>query len=398
MKPEMKDTTMNDVCAMLTEQGLSGLPELLGKLLNFSMKLERSEAIGAEPYERTEERRGHANGFKPKLLQTRVGQIPVKIPQVRGMSFYPHCLERGERSEKALKAAVAQMYLQGVSTRKVTRIVEELCGLEVTSMQVSRVTAELDEELTKWRRRPLGSFPYVFLDARYEKVRYAGCVRSLAVLWAIGISPDGHSEVLGVSVSLSEAEVHWRTFLKDLRDRGIKDIQLMVSDDHAGLKAARQSLFGSIPWQRCQFHLAQNAQHYATSLDQRRELARVLRDIFNAPDLAQARLRLMNSVKKYEVSSPKLSTWLEENVPEGFTVFAFPETHRRRLRTSNVMERGNREIKRRTRVATLFPNEESCLRLVSTVLIELHEGWVTGKRYLDMAMDFQFERKEGKAA
>ena len=286
------------------------------------------------------------------------------------------------------------MYLQGVSTRKVTRIVEELCGLEVTSTQVSRITQELDEEFSKWRKRPLSAMPYVFLDARYEKVRYGGTVRDLAVLWAIGVTPDGHREILGVSVSLSEAEVHWRAFLKGLRDRGLTDVELIISDDHEGLKAARKSLFGSIPWQRCQFHLAQNAQHHATSLDQRREVASDVRDIFNAPDLAAATDRLKKTVEKYERISPKLATWLEESLSEGFTVFAFPKAHQRKLRTSNVLERGNREIKRRTRVATLFPNEESCLRLVSAVLIELHEEWITGKRYLDMTTDSQLERKE----
>jgi len=394
MKPREEDTVMEEVCAILAEQGLPGLPELLGRLLNFAMKLERTDAIGAEPYERTEDRQGYANGFKPKLLKTRVGLVPVEIPQVRGMSFYPQCLERGERSEKALKAALAQMYLQGVSTRKVTRIVEELCGLEVTSTQVSRITQELDEEFSKWRKRPLSAMPYVFLDARYEKVRYGGTVRDLAVLWAIGVTPDGHREILGVSVSLSEAEVHWRAFLKGLRDRGLTDVELIISDDHEGLKAARKSLFGSIPWQRCQFHLAQNAQHHATSLDQRREVASDVRDIFNAPDLAAATDRLKKTVEKYERISPKLATWLEESLSEGFTVFAFPKAHQRKLRTSNVLERGNREIKRRTRVATLFPNEESCLRLVSAVLIELHEEWITGKRYLDMTTDSQLERKE----
>jgi len=216
----------------------------------------------------------------------------------------------------------------------------------------------------------------------------------LAILWAIGITPSGHREVLGVSVSLSEAEVHWRGFLKHLRDRGLTDLELLVSDNHLGLKAARKSVFGSIPWQRCQFHLAQNAQHHATSLDQRREIAQDLRDIFNAPDLTAAQTRLAATVNKYMPSSPKLATWLEEDLPEGFTVFAFPKAHQRRLRTSNVLERGNREIKRRTRVATLFPNEHSCLRLVSAVLIELHEAWVTGKRYLDMTIDAQLERKE----
>jgi transposase-like protein len=392
MKPEMETTTMEEVCAILAEQGLPGLPELLGRLLNFAMKVERSEAIGAEPYERNDGRLGYANGFKPKLLKTRVGAVPVEIPQVRGMSFYPRCLERGERSEKALKAALAQMYLQGVSTRKVTRIVEELCGLEVSSTQVSRLTAELDEGLSGWRNRPLGAMPYLFLDARYEKIRYAGTVRSLAVLWAIGINPEGQREVLGVSVSLSEAEVYWREFLKSLRDRGLTDLELIISDDHEGLKAARKAVFGGILWQRCQFHLAQNAQHYATSLPQRREVAQDLRDIFNAPDIQAARKRLEATVAKYEASSPKLATWLEENIPEGFTVFAFPKSHQRRLRTSNVMERGNLEIRRRTRVATLFPNEVSCLRLVSAVLVELHEEWVTGKRYLDMTVEL--ERKE----
>lgn len=392
MKPRSEDTTMEEVCATLAEQGLPGLPELLGKILNFAMKVERSEAMGAEPYERTEDRRGYANGFKPKLLKTRVGAVPVEIPQVRGMSFYPRCLERGERSEKALKVAVAQMYLQGVSTRKVTRIVEELCGLEISSTQVSRLAQELDEEVGGWRNRPLGAMPYLFLDARYEKVRYAGTVRDLAVLWAIGINPEGHREVLGVSVSLSEAEVHWRSFLKNLRDRGLTDLELITSDDHEGLKAARKSVFGSIPWQRCQFHLAQNAQNYATSLEQRRELAQDLRDIFNAPNEKAARERLRIAVAKYEASAPKLSAWLEENVSEGFTVFAFPKHHQRRLRTSNVMERANLEIRRRTRVATLFPNEASCLRLVSAVLVELHEEWITGKRYLDMTIEL--ERKE----
>ena len=356
------------------------------------MKVERSQAIGAEPYERSDGRVAYSNGFKPKLLKTRVGAVPVEIPQVRNLSFYPRCLERGERSEKALKVALAQMYLQGVSTRKVTRIVEELCGLEVSSTQISRLAAELDEDLSNWRNRPLGAMPYLFLDARYEKVRYAGTVRSLAVLWAIGVNPEGQREVLGVSVSLSEAEVHWRAFLKNLRDRGLTDLGLIVSDDHEGLKAARKAVFGGILWQRCQFHLAQNAQHYATSLNQRPEIAQDLRDIFNAPDVEAAQKRLEAAMAKYEVSAPKLATWLEENIPEGFTVFGFPKHHQRRLRTSNVIERGNREIKRRTRVATLFPNEASCLRLVSAVLVEIHEEWVTGKRYLDMTVEL--ERKE----
>jgi transposase-like protein len=298
-------------------------------------------------------------------------------------------LERGERSEKALKAAIAEMYLQGVSTRRVTKVVEELCGIEVSSTQVSRLTQALDVDLEKWRHRPLGPMPYLFLDARYENVRHQGCVRDLAVLWAVGISPTGKREVLGVSVSLSEAEVHWRSFLKSLQERGLSDVKLIVSDDHGGLNAARKSIFGGIAWQRCQFHLAQNAQAMAGSLDQRREIAHDLRAIFNSPDRSNAEERLAKIVGKYAKRSPKLSAWLEENIPAGLTIFAFPSQHQRRLRTSNLMERGNLEIRRRTRVAGLFPNEAACLRLVSAVLIEIHEEWITGKRYLDMTVENQ---------
>jgi transposase-like protein len=383
---------MAGVCEGLLQQGLPGLPEVLGKLLNFVMELERRQALGAEPYERTEARQGYANGYKPKLYKSRMGTIPLDIPQARGVSFYPRCLERGERSGKALKAAVAEMYLQGVSTRRVTKVVEELCGIDISSTQVSRLTQELDGELEKWRTRPLGPMPYLFLDARYENVRHDGCVRDLAILWAVGISPAGKREVLGLSVSLSEAEVHWRSFLKGLQDRGLTDVALIVSDDHGGLQAARKSVFGGAAWQRCQYHLAQNAQALAHSLDQRREIAQDLRDVFNSPDRQSAEERLHKTAAKYVKRSSKLSAWLEENVPEGLTVFAFPRAHQRRLRTSNVMERGNLEVRRRTGVAMLFPNEASCLRLVTAVLSEIHEEWITGKRYLDMTAENQ--RKE----
>ena len=260
MRPQESDTVMASISELLCEQGLAGLPELIGKILNAAMQVERSQVLGAMPYERSGERTGYANGFKPKTLKTRMGEIEVAVPQARGISFYPQALEKGVRSEKALKAALAQMYIEGVSTRRVESILEKLCGLEVSASQVSRVTKELDGELEKWRQRPLGEMPYVFLDARYEKVRYEGQVRDLAVLWAIGILPCGRREVLGVSVSLSEAEVHWRSFLKSLKDRGLCGVLLIISDDHAGMKVARKAIFGSVAWQRCQFHLSQNAQ------------------------------------------------------------------------------------------------------------------------------------------
>jgi len=219
------------------------------------MAIQRSQALQAQPYERTEERRGYANGFKPKTVNTRMGAITFEIPQTRGLEFYPS-VERGVRSERALKLAVAEMYVQGVSTRKVTEVMQELCGLEVSSTQVSRAMQSLDEELMAWRKRPLGEIPYLVVDARYEKMRHGGSVVCCAVLIAVGITPDGHRTLLGVSVSLTEAEIHWREFFGNLQDRGPHGVQLIISDDHAGLKAAREARFAGVGWQRCQFHLA----------------------------------------------------------------------------------------------------------------------------------------------
>jgi len=249
---------------------------------------------------------------------------------------------------------------------------------------VSRAAKLLDEELSVWRQRPIADIPYLVLDARYEKVRHGGSVVSCAVLIAVGIAPDGHRALLGVSVSLSEAEVHWREFLGSLQDRGLHGVKLIVSDDHAGLKAAREARFAGVPWQRCQFHLQQNAGHYVPRVAMRGEVTADLRAIFDAPDRIEADRRLELAIRKYEKTAPKLAVWLTANVPEALTVFVLPPTHRRRLRTSNLLERLNKEIKRRTRVATLFPNEAALLRLVSAVLMEISEEWETDKTYLRM--------------
>ena len=384
MTPKNDVKAVESICEVLIENGLPGLREALEKLLNLAMQIERQEALRAGPYERSPERKGHANGFKERVLQTRLGPVEARIPQVRGLSFYPQSIERGLRSERALKVAVAEMYLQGVSTRKVEAITEALCGFSISSTQVSRVSQELDEELKQWRERSLGICPYVLLDARYEKVRYEGCVRDLAVIWAVGITPEGKREVLGVSVSLSEAEVHWREFLESMQQRGLRGIVLITSDDHSGLKAARRSVFPEVPWQRCQFHLAQNAQAYVAKQEQRAVVAQEIRDIFAAPTRAAAEAQLRLMVDKYAERAPRLSQWLETDLSEGFTVYNFPRAHQRKIRTVNMLERINREIRRRTRVATLFPNEAACLRLVSTLLMEIHEEWATGNRYLNM--------------
>lgn len=376
---------LNQVLQLITEEGTHGLAEGIRLLVNEAMLRERSQALKAQPHQRTEARTGHANGFKDKTLNLRLGPVTFDVPQVRGgLKFYPSALEKGVRSEQALKLALAEMYVQGVSTRKVSAIVEQLCGVEVSSSQVSQCAARLDAELESWRNRPLGFCPYLILDARYEKVRQAGRVLDCAVLIAMGIGPEGKRTILGVSAALSEAEVHWRTFLTSLQKRGLHGVQLIASDDHAGLGAARAAVFASVPWQRCQFHLQQNAQAYVPRLDQRAAVAAAIRSVFNAPDRPSAQRRLKEITTDYAQTAPKLAAWLEENLPQGFTVFALPVAHQRRLRTTNALERVNMELKRRTRIAGLFPNETSLLRLVSALLAEYSDEWETGKIYLNM--------------
>lgn len=377
-----QDTPIDQVLELLTEQGSDGLAEAVRILLNAAMLFERERFLNAAPYERTPERRDYANGFKPKRLRTRLGDLDLSIPQVRQSDFYPQALERGTRSERAVKLALAEMYVQGVSTRKVKAITEQLCGFEVTSSQVSRATAALDEHFKQWRERPVGEMVYLQVDARYEKVREGGLVIDEALLQAIGIDHEGSRHVLGLSVSRSEAEVHWREFFKSLVQRGLCGVQLITSDDHAGLEAARKAVFAGVAWQRCQFHLQQNASQYVTRQEQRKEVAADLRAVFNAPGRVEAERLLRAAVKKYAESAPRLSRWMEENVSQGLTVFGFPVEHQRRLRTTNLSERVNRELKRRTRVVGIFPNGASLERLATAVLMEIDEDWQSGARYL----------------
>lgn len=366
------------------EQGFGGLPQAIAILINEAMKAERSAVLGAAPYQRTQDRKGHANGFKQRTLNTRLGRLDLAIPQVRGdVEFYPSALERGERSERALKVAIAEMYVQGVSTRRVTEVMQQLCGLEVTSMEVSRAAKLLDEELERWRNRPVPPISHLILDARYEKVRHQGSVRSVAVLIAIGVLAESNKRsVLGVSVSLSEAELHWRNFLQSLQARGLRGVHTVTSDDHSGLRSALQMVMPAVPWRRCQFHLQQNAQAYIPKIEMKISVARDIRSIFDADKLQTAQTRLAEVVSAYRKSAPKLADWMEENLPEGLTIFNLPPPLRKRLRTVNAAEHLNKQIRRRTRVAALFPNEASLLRLVSAVLMEISEDWESGKAYL----------------
>ncbi|MCA9015680.1 MAG: IS256 family transposase [Planctomycetaceae bacterium] len=382
MAHQQQSNNILDAVQLLTDHGFDEMSQALQILFNEAMKLERSEYLGAEPYQRSVTRCSYANGFKPKSFQSRLGKLELQVPQTRDGDFYPSALERGERSERALKLAIAEMYVQGVSTRKVAKITTELCGFNVTSTQVSRAAKLLDEELDTWRKRPLGQVEYLILDARYEKVRVEGSVRDCAVLIAIGVLASGHRSVLRVSVSLSEAEVHWREFLGSLNQRGLHGVKLIVSDAHEGLKAARQNMLAGTPWQRCQFHLMQNAMQYIPKVHLRKQVADELRNILNARDLDNALKELKRFVTSHEKTAPKLASWVEDNIPEGLTVFAIPAGHRKRMRTTNMLERQNKELKRRTRVAGLFPNEESLLRLVTAVLVELSDDWETGMKYL----------------
>lgn len=375
-------TLPREITELVNDNGFEILPELLRLVFNTAMQVEREKHLGVAPYQRSPERRGHANGFKPKTVQTRVGDIQFDIPQVREGNFYPSALEKGLRSERALHLTLAEMYIQGVSTRKVSAILEQLCGSEVSSTQVSRAAKLLDDALEAWRSQPLGEMRYLFLDAHFEKVRDNGQIRDAAVLIASAVNLEGKRQILGVSVLLSEHELHWRTFLQSLVARGLCGVQLIISDDHAGLKAARQTVFGGIPWQRCQFHLQQNAQAYVPHQEMRIQVAADIRTIFNAPDRTTAEAYLTRTIQKYAKSAPKLAAWLETDLAEGFTVFGFPKAHQRRLRTVNLLERVHREIERRTRVVSVFPSESACLRLISAILMELDEAWQTGKVYL----------------
>jgi transposase-like protein len=375
-----KDTAVEAILEQLIEHGPGEIAEIFSRAFELAMQIERERFLGAEFYERTAGRQGYANGYKPKRIDTPAGSVTVQVPKTAGHDaepFYPQSLERGRRSVRAVMLAVAEMYIKGVSTRDVEAVMKEFGIESLSSSQVSRATKLLDEELNAWRNRPLGEIKYLIIDARYEKVRQGGVVRDCAVFSAIGVGPDERRRVLGVSVALSEAEVHWREFFEGLVARGMRGVEFVVSDDHAGLRAARRAVLGGATWQRCQFHLAQNAIHHAPNVDIRRRIGAELRSVWNAPTLAKAQTSISELVASYRAGAPKLADWLEKNVQEGLAVFTLPEHHRKRLRTSNPIERSiQQELKRRTAKVRVFPNEDSLMRLVSAILVEIDEKWV----------------------
>jgi putative transposase len=322
-------------------------------------------------------------------LITRVGKLELRVPQDRQGHFRTEVFERYQRSEKALVGALAEMYVQGVSTRKVKAITEELCGHEFSAATVSRINESLDGELTKFAERRLEEdYPYLILDARYEKVREDGVVRSQAVQMAIGINREGRRCVLAVGLANRESTVSWRDFLLAMKQRGLRGVELVVSDDHAALKQAIAEILPEAAWQRCYVHFLRNALDYLPRKANDDCLVE-LRWLYDRHDLEQARQDLAGWLKKWEAKYPKLCNWVEANIEETFTFYRLPAEHHKHLKSTNMLERINEEIKRRTLVVRIFPNAASCLRLVRALAAEIHEEWIEGTRYLNMRLRTQ---------
>jgi putative transposase len=361
------------------------LHEIVERVLQELLEAEMTEHIGAAPHERTNARKGHRNGYKPRTLRTRVGTLNLLVPQDREGTFSTRLFSRYQRNEKALVLALMEMYVEGVSTRKVKEVTEELCGTSFSKSLISSLAGSLDSELQAWRARRLEAkaYPYLFVDARYEKVRVDGRVVSQGVLIVSGVREDGFREILAVEVADTESEATYQELFRSLKGRGLSGVELVVSDDHGGLKAAIARNFQGSSYPRCQVHYSRNLLGMVAHA-RRKELAEGLRGVFAAPSKEVA-LRLASELAaRWRGGHPRVAEHLEEHIEECLSCLAFPESHRRRIRTTNGLERLNQEIKRRTRVVRIFPNREACLRLVSALAVEQSEEWLTGRRYLDM--------------
>jgi len=361
------------------QDGVGGedfLRSMVERVAQQVLEAEMTSFLGADNYERNAERRGWRNGYKPRTLKTRVGELELMVPKDRDGEFQTELFERYQRSEKALVLAMLQMYIEGVSTRKVRAITEALCGLEVSKSQVSALTSKLDAEIAEWRERPLTEeYPCLIVDARYEKVRRGGAVVSQGVLVAVGISAAGYREVLGAWVADSESEASWGAVFGELKQRGLRGVRYVVSDDHAGMVRAIGRHFQNVVWQRCQVHFVRNALSLCGA-PQRPLVLRLMKAITEAPTKEAARAAMEQAVRELEKRAPKVARLLEEHGEEILGVYALPEAHRKRMRTTNLLERQNQELKRRTRVVRVFPNEPSCLRLVCALLMETNQEWM----------------------
>jgi putative transposase len=368
----------------LLERDADFLRSAVEALVQAALEAEMTEAIGAGKSERTAGRLSYRSGYYGRSLVTRVGTLELRVPQDRAGRFSTELFERYQRSEKALVASLAEMYVQGVSTRKVKAITEALCGHEFSASSISAVNKTLDAGLQAFAERRLEeAFPYLILDARYEKVREAGVIVSQAVLVAVAVDGDGRRQILGVELANRESRSSWRDFLLALRERGLHGVEFVVSDDHAGLKAAIREVLPEAAWQRCYVHFLRNALDYVPrKVDD--DCLQELRWIYDRRDLAEARRDLAGWLGKWQTKYPKLTGWVEENIEETLTYYRLPLAHHKHMKSTNMLERLNQELKRRTHVVRIFPNAASCLRLVRALAAETHEDWLEAPRYLNM--------------
>jgi putative transposase len=362
------------------------LRSIVQKTVQETLEAEMDKLLGAGRYERSGSRTGYRSGYYERTLVTRVGAIELRVPQDRDGRFSTEIFDRYQRSEKALVSALAEMYVQGVSTRKVTEITEALCGQSFSASTISRINKTLDAELAAFASRPLEEeYPYLILDARYEKVREDGVVRSQAVLVALGVNWDGRRCVLAVEMANRESATSWRELLLQLKERGLRGVEFVVSDDHEGLKQAIAQILPEAVWQRCYVHFLRNAlDHLPRKADD--DCLTELRWLYDRRDLDEARRDLAGWLTKWQGRYTKLCDWVEENIEETFSFYRLPRQHHKHLKSTNCLERLNQEIKRRTHIVRIFPNTDSCLRLVRALAVETHEEWIEGTRYLNMEL------------
>ena len=388
--------SLSELKEILAEDG-EFLRPLVQGLVQELLETEMEQCLGAGHYERTSERQGYRSGHYSRSLVTRVGKIELRVPQDREGRFRTEIFERYQRSEKALVAALAEMYVQGVSTRKVTEITEALCGQSFSASTVSRINKKLDSELEQFATRRLEEeYPYLIVDARYEKVREDGVIRSRAVLVALGINWDGRRCVLGVDLADRETCTSWQGLLMGLKKRGLRGVEFVVSDNHEGLKKAIRETLPQAVWQRCYVHFLRNASdHLPRKHDD--DCLTELRWLYDRRTSEEARHDLGAWLRKWQDKYGKLCDWVEENIEQTLSFYSLPRQHHKHLKSTNMLERLNQEIKRRTHVVRIFPNGASCLRLVRALAVETHEEWLERPRYLNMEFLREHQKERLKA-
>jgi len=390
-------TISEDTLHHLISGDEKGLSLLLREALNQILEHQRTDQLEAGHYERTDTRRGHRNGYKPRKLNTRVGTLNLRVPQVRDGEFSTELFRRYQRSEQALVLALMEMVVNGVSTRKVAKITEELCGTEFSASTVSNLCKQLDPIVEKWKSRSLDEQPYPFMmvDAIVLKIREDGWVRPHSALIAIGVNASGYREILGLQIGNSESEESWSEFFTSLQERGLNGLELVVSDDHRGLVRAVQSCFQEVAWQRCQTHFTKNILDKCPKALQA-ELKARLRTVFEASNTETARDLARGIHEDYSAKATRAVETLDKGLEDAIAVLELPGYYRRKLRTTNGVERLNEEIRRRERVIRIFPNRASAVRMVGALLIEQHEEWSEGRKYFDMTQYWDWKQEQEK--